>query len=77
MVIIGCSFEANVVEEAVKIGLWRNKIEELNKGKCFGDVAGGDREGLREAEDRDEFGDIKNGAEAGRTGLIDEGVEVL
>lgn len=81
-----CPYEADVVESAIDTVLWRNDVEELNKGKLFEDIVRRAGKLFCEAEKGDEFGKPHKEARAdmvGRglhegcfedeTGLFDEG----
>lgn len=76
-VFVRCPSEADAVENAVNIVLWRNAIEELNESELLGNIVWADAEMLCETEGRDEFGDPNNGAGVGRAEFGDETVGLL
>lgn len=74
---LAANFEASAMQGAVDIVSSRTDIKKLNGCRLFGDIVLGCGRIFCEAEKCGEFGDPKNGTEAGRVGPGDKNMRIL
>lgn len=65
VVIVECPSEADTVEGAVDVVLWRKDTEGLNESKALRDIVWGDGGMLCKVEEEYEFGNPNNRAKVG------------